>query len=89
MTKWMTKEEYKINFLYAFPSYRCLLRELDSKERVMDAISALLKQVQKATSQPVDVIEVTEAVDTSDVIEVEDFTDASEVIDIEASDTEE
>lgn len=35
MTKWMTKEEYKINFLYAFPSYRCLLRELDSRERVI------------------------------------------------------
>ena len=31
----MTKEEYKINFLYAFPSYRCLLRELDSRERVI------------------------------------------------------
>lgn len=61
----------------------------DSKERVMDAISALLKQVQKATSQPVDVIEVTEAVDASDVIEMEDFTDISEVVDIEASDTEE
>lgn len=61
----------------------------DSKERVMDAISALLKQVQKATSQPVDVIEVTEAVDISDATEVEDFTDASEVIDVKASDTEE
>lgn len=35
MTKWMTEEEYKINFLYAFPSYRCLLRELDSRERVI------------------------------------------------------
>lgn len=35
MTKWMTEEEYKINLLYAFPSYRCLLRELDSKERVI------------------------------------------------------
>lgn len=35
MTKWMTKEEYKINFLYAFPSYRCLLKELDSRERVI------------------------------------------------------
>lgn len=35
MTKWMTEEEYKINLLYAFPSYRCLLRELDSRERVI------------------------------------------------------
>ena len=31
MTKWMTKEEYKINFLYAFPSYRCLLYELEEQ----------------------------------------------------------
>ena len=35
MTKWMTEEEYKINLLYAFPSYRCLLRELDSREIVI------------------------------------------------------
>ena len=43
----------------------------DSKERVMDAISALLKQVQKNTSaQPVD-YEIT------DVVEVEDISEES------------
>ena len=38
-TKWFTKEEYKINFLYAFPSYRCLLKELDSKEREINKLN--------------------------------------------------
>lgn len=47
----------------------------DSKERVMDAISALLKQVQKATSTPVEVIEVQEPIE---VIEVDAVNEVDE-----------
>lgn len=66
----------------------------DSKERVMDAISALLKQVQKATSEPADVIEVAEAVDIADDIIIDPGvnTDEESLVDIkidDASDTEE
>ena len=61
----------------------------DSKERVMDAISALLKQVQKATSQPVDVIEATEIIDADAIVEVTNFVDTSESVDVNISDTEE
>lgn len=49
MTKWMTEEEYKINFLYAFPSYRCLLRELDSKERVIRKLEKNIEGYKKKT----------------------------------------
>lgn len=60
----------------------------DSKERVMDAISALLKQVQNATSAPVDIIETTEVIDDPVVIEVEDFIDATDETIVDPSSTE-
>lgn len=47
MTKWFTKEEYKINFLYAFPSYRCLLRELDSREREINKLNKNIEYYKK------------------------------------------
>ena len=47
MTKWYTKEEYKINLLYAFPSYRCLLKELDSKEREINKLNKNIKYYER------------------------------------------
>lgn len=33
-----TKEDYKIDFLYAFPKYRVLLVELDTKDKIIDKL---------------------------------------------------
>lgn len=43
MTKFMTKEEYKFNLLYAFPSYRCLIYELENYE---DEIKTLKQNIE-------------------------------------------
>lgn len=59
----------------------------DSKERVMDAISKLLQQVQTATSKVVDA--EPDAAVSAEVIEITDFEDPATAIVEDASDMEE
>jgi len=47
MTKYMTKEEYKFNLLYAFPSYRCLLYELEEQEKTIKRLKRTIEGYKK------------------------------------------
>lgn len=60
----------------------------DSKERVMDAISALLKQVQTATANTAEIVDPIDIVDSPNLIEVEEFSEENNRA-ADASDTEE
>lgn len=61
----------------------------DGKERVMDAISKLLQQVQKATAESSTVAVNADMTSSDAAYEVKDFEDKTEIIDTVASDMEE
>ena len=43
-----SKEDYKIDFLYAFPKYRVLLVELDTLERIITKLENNIEYYKKA-----------------------------------------